>query len=131
MGSRPVTTKKILVAYDPSKPEVPSSDFLAPVLEESYPRFLGLRSRKVILAGMMVYLGRDVTVNDLFAKLVDTGCRIESVDQTLKNIEAYLRMLQEYRIGNILAIEPSAAEPCGFQLRKLANTPATAERKLP
>jgi len=106
-------TKKLLVAFDMSNPNAKSSDFLVPVVDEGSPQFIGVKSRKSADLGMMVYVGRDVTMNDLFAKLVDTGRKIASVDGTDKGIETYLRMLQDHKIGNILSIKASSAEACG------------------
>jgi hypothetical protein len=93
-----------------------------PVLEDGSPRFVGVKSCKPTDLGMMVYVGRDVTMNDLFAKLVDTGRKIEDVDGTVKRIEAYLRMLQDQKIGDILAVEASPAEACGLQLKTVTNS---------
>lgn len=125
-----MTTKKLLVAFDTSNPNATSSDFLMPVVDEGSPQFIGVKSCKPADLGMMVYIGRDVTTNDLFAKLVDTGMKVASVDRTIKGIEAYLRMLQDYKIGNILSVKAST-EACGFQLEKVANSPSDAKSKLP
>ena len=114
-----------------SNPNAKSSDFLVPVVDEGSPQFIGVKSRKPADLGMMVYVGRDVTMNDLFAKLVDTGRKIASVDGTVKGIEAYLRMLQDHKIGNILSIKASSTEACGFQLEKVANSPGGAKSRLP
>ena len=126
-----MTTKKLLVAFDPQKPEKRSSDFLAVVLEGQEPKLLGLKSRKMFVSGMMVYLGKEITANDLFAKLVDSGRKVENVQQTLNVLQAYIQMLQDFRIGNVLAVQADAAS--GFKLLKLADAPPTpgSARKLP
>jgi hypothetical protein len=46
-------------------------------------------------------------------------------------LEAYLRMLQEFKIGNILAVETSGEAPCGFRLKKIANSPPVKRTNLP
>ncbi len=74
----------------------------------------------------MVYVGKEITVNDLFAKLVDSGRKIASVDQAMKMLSEYLAMLQAHKIGNVMSIEPDAAEPNAFRLVKVANTPSGA-----
>jgi hypothetical protein len=81
-----MTTKKLLVAFDPKKPDQRSSDFLVVVLEGTEPKLVGLKSKKTAVSGLMVYLGKEIKANDLFAKLVDTGRRIESVEQTLRTL---------------------------------------------
>jgi hypothetical protein len=93
--------------------------------------FLGLKSKKRYEQGQMVYIGRPITADNVFAKLVDSGHKIESVEATLGALEAYLRMLQDYRIGNILRIEPSAQHDCGFRLVKIADHEPFEQKKLP
>ena len=114
-------TKKLLVAFDPKKPNHRSSDFLVVVLEGAEAKFVGTKSQKPVTSGLMVYLGREIKANDLFAKLVDTRRRIESVEQTLCALECYIDQLQEFRIGNILGIESDSDN--SFKLVKLADTP--------
>ena len=88
-------TKKLLVAFDPKRPEHRSSDFLVVVLEGTAATLLGIRSKKPVASGLMAYVGREIKPNDLFAKLVDTGRKIESVEQTLRALEHYIEKLQE------------------------------------
>jgi hypothetical protein len=123
------TTKKILVAFDPSHPDAGRGDFLAPVSGDERIFFVGLRSRSPSDLGLLVYVGKEVPVNDLFAKLVDSGRKIASVDQTVKMLSEYLTMLQEFKIGNVMSIEPDAAEPNAFRLVKIANTPSGATKE--
>lgn len=118
------TTKKLLVAFDPSKPDAGRGDFLAPVSDDQRIRLYGLRSKASSELGLMVYVGKEITVNDLFAKLVDSGRKIPNVDQTVKMLSDYLTMLQEHKIGNVVSIELPETEPGGFRLVKIANTPS-------
>jgi hypothetical protein len=131
MTTSAITTKKILVAYDPARPEAASSDFMAPINDSAGLLLYGLRSRAKREQGLMVYIGKSITVNDVFAKLVDSGRKIENVAQTLAALEAYLRMLQDFKIGNILTVEACAEEDCGFRLKKIAETPPVKRVNLP
>lgn len=126
-----LTTKKLLVAYDPLIPESGSGDFLVPVCDSTGRFFFGLRSQKRYEQGRMVYLGKEITMNDIFAKLVDSGRKIESVSRTTDLIREYMRMLQDYKIGNIIGIESSDDESCSFRLTKIANMGAVETKKLP
>lgn len=124
--SPPKTTKKLLVAFDPSRANAAAGDFVVPVLEADAASFFGLRSKKSSALGVMVYVGREVTVNDLFAKLVDTGRTVPNVDQTVTMLADYVSQLEEHKIGNVVAIEAAAEESCGFRLKRVANTPSGA-----
>ena len=126
-----VTTKKLLVAYDPKKPRGQSGDFLVPILDTGGLCLWGTRSKQRVDQGRLVYLGEEITLNDVVARLVDSGHKIESVERTLRQVEAYLRMLQDYRIGNILVVEAASSEDCGFRLRKLADAAPSREMNLP
>lgn len=118
-------TKKLLVAFDPTKPEAQSSDFLVPWKSEGRPVFLGLKSRKHFGHGMMVFVGRAISENDLFARLVDSGTFIENVEETLACLRSYVTQLQSLKIGNVVRVVP--AEPGGsnvFELEVIAQTPS-------
>ena len=126
-----MNTKKTLVAYDPAKPRSGGSDFLVPVTGGDLPQFVGLKSGKASSMGVMTYVGREVTVNDMFAKLVESGRKIHDVQRTLKNIQAYIDMLQEFKIGNVLRLEPTTENEHGFRLVLAARMPVVKQLPLP
>lgn len=124
-------TKKLLVAYGASDVGPRSGDFLALISDTTGYFLWGLKSNQPSERGMMVYTGREVTVNDVFAKLVNSGRKIDNVSQTLNCLEAYITMLQEFKIGNILAVEQRSDSACGFKLIKVANAPPVKPLDLP
>ncbi len=125
-----MSTKKLLVAFDSSNSGHQSGDFLIVVLEGTEPRLIGVKSKRPAASGLMVYVGKNINANDLFKKLVDTGRRIEDVEQALRILENYVQQLQDFRIGNILSVEATASN--GFKLTKLADAPPrTSTSKLP
>jgi hypothetical protein len=115
------TTRKLLVSFDPKKPEGRSSDFLVVVVNGGEAKLIGLKSKRRIQSGVMIYLGKDITANDLFGKLVDTGQGFEDAEQTLQILENYIHKLQPFRIGSIIGVEADTA--VGFNLVKLADAP--------
>ncbi len=118
-------TKKLLVAFDPTKPEAQSSDFMIPWNREGRPVFLGLKSSKDFTYGMMVFVGRAVSENDLFAKLVDSGAFIENVEETLACLRSYVTQLQSFKIGNVVRIIPADTGSSNvFGLELVAQTPS-------
>jgi hypothetical protein len=119
-------TKKILVAFDPARPKAQSGDFAIPVIVDGRVQLVGLRSGTTLSLGMMVYLGKEITVNDVFAKLVDSGRKVPSVDQTVKMIGDYLAMLQGHKIGNVIKLESAPDLPEGFRLTRVASSPSGA-----
>jgi hypothetical protein len=112
---RSITSKKLLVALDPNSPDRPSSDFLIPITSDGVPFLFGLRSKCAILFGLVVFTGKSVSVNDLFAKLVDSGRTISSVEAALDTLAAYLAKLGNLKIGQIVEIAVSTNEG-GFDL---------------
>lgn len=122
-----MVTKKLLVAFDPKKSDCSSSNLLVVVLDGVEAILVGVKSKKPVTSGLLVYVGKDIKVNDLFAKLVDAGWKIDGVNQTLRVLERYIAELQEYRIGNIIGIESDPIK--GFKLIKLADAPSIPSSK--
>ncbi len=54
---------------------------------------------------MVIFTGKELRPNDLFARLVATGRKIESVDATMKNLAEYLAEVKNHRIGDIVKVE--------------------------
>ena len=115
-------SKKVLVAFDPEKPEKSSSDFLVPIRGESGElEFLGTKSGKAVPYGMVILTSRAVTENDLFAKLVDTGKKVPSVEDTLATLCSFLEAMKTVKIGNVVTV---AASDDGVSFNVASNTPS-------
>lgn len=126
-----VTTKKLLGSISYGKYRTREGEFLIPSLTAPVCCFKGIKSGERFTYGAVCYLGIEITANDVLEKMVDSGRKIENADQILKALEVYLQMLQEYKIGNILTIEPCDDAPCGYRLCKVADRPPTKPLKLP
>jgi hypothetical protein len=123
-------TRKLLVAYDESKLSARKGDFLAVVFDETVPVFFGLKSRRVYKTGLTVFLGKEIEEKDLFAKLVDSGRKIASVNETLKVLADYIEKIEEFKIGNVVKIAPQVGKT-GFGLLKIAEMPRSQPKNLP
>jgi len=122
------STKKMLVAFDPAKPDSQATDFVIPWSRNGQRVFLGLKSGKVAALGMMVFIGRSITENDLFAKLVDSGAFIPNVDETLALLRSYLEGLQTLQIGNVARIRSTdQVNGPDVELELVANTPSAVK----
>jgi hypothetical protein len=98
--------------------------------EGTTPTFFGLRSHRTCKFGRMVFVGKDVTAEDLFDKLLDSGRKIEAHDQTLTSLAMYVEQMASFKIGNIVAILPTNSA-FGFELVKVAEMAKTQVRPLP
>ncbi len=78
--------------------------------------------------GLVVFTGKDLSPNDVFAKLVDTGRKIESVDGALKDISEYLEALSAQRIGDVVTIDRKDGR---IMLVKTDIRPTTKRAPLP
>jgi hypothetical protein len=114
--------RRLLVAYDEARPSAGQGDFLAVVRVGGTPSLWGVRSRQFVQTGRMVFTGKDVEAEELFARLVDSGCKIENVQQTLTDLAAYLRLLGDLKLGNVVSLARTEDEP-GFALTKIADMP--------
>ena len=120
------TTRKILVAFDPDKPTKSGSDFLAPLLRHGRVSLWGTRSNSAQEYGLVVFTGREVASADIFAKLVDGGLKISSVEDQVDLIETYISILNSTQIGQVYIVAADGAEMARFQLER---APLTAKEK--
>ena len=114
-------TKKLLVRFDASEKEPFSGDFLIPRVENGQVTFRGIRSGERGQYGMVVYVGKDVSENDLFARLVDTGTLIPDVDETLALLASFVEAMKTVKIGNVVEAE---SDRDGVKLTVAARSPS-------
>jgi hypothetical protein len=114
-------TKKLLVAFDPAKQQKKSGEFLIPSLAHGRDVFYGLKSGREYPYGLMVFVGRLVSENDLFARLVDSGARVENVERTLKMLELYVEKLQAFVIGNVVKLNRATDEDACIEMELVAK----------
>lgn len=118
----------MLAPFDLEKPDKNIRGFLYPNLDaDQVNSFLEISKGKEWFAGMVVYTGIEITKHDVFAKIVDSGKKIKSVNDLLVNLEEYLNQITLFKIGDIVGIKPAGN---GFELIKLKK-PQRARRKLP
>lgn len=89
--------------------------------------FVGLKSGKEHSFGMMVYLGRSISIGDITSKLEDNENLTGSHGSDTEILDWYLNGLQQLKIGNIVQL--SLTED-GFSLELVAKTPSAAARDL-
>ncbi|MEQ8847428.1 hypothetical protein [Botrimarina sp.] len=124
------TAKKLLTSFDPSNPKGRGGGFVVPIVENERVRFFDLQSNRFSEFAMMVFVGRPITANDLFAKLVDTGRHIPNVEEAMRMLSRYVICLSNHKVGNVVSIEPGDRNNDAFQLVKLADTPSAASRSI-
>ncbi|MBS0262398.1 MAG: hypothetical protein JSS02_10650 [Planctomycetes bacterium] len=124
------STKKLLVAFDPVRPDAQTSDFLIPWHRDGKPLLIGLKSGKESALGTVVFVGREITRNDLFAKLVDSGMIIANVEDSLAMIDSFLKCVQLLKIGNVARICSSSqlTNASVVRLEVVAKTPSAQLR---
>lgn len=125
------TTKKMLVAFDPTKPEKASSDFLVPVLDNGEFVLFGTKSKRNVGLGMVVFVGREVTVNDVFARLVDSGRKIPSVAETLEIVSNFLKRVGDLKIGQVVQVSGHPSHGNEFSLQEVEVVKSSNKRSLP
>ena len=103
-----VVTKKILVPVDINNYNKKNNGFLYPGLnEKGEATFLDISSGKEWSHGMIAFTGRELNKNVLFAKIVDSGKKIDSVSELVSQLDNYLAQIKTFKIGNIVAVNVS------------------------
>lgn len=114
-------TKKILVPFDLQNPDKKINGFLYPNINlEQIDTFHEINKGKEWKTGMIVLVNQPITTNDVFAKIVDSGKKINSVNDLLNHIENYLEQVSKFKIGDIIGIEPLNNS---FKLIKMEKPP--------
>lgn len=123
-----MTTRKTLVPFDRASPDRRIKGFLYPNVDtKPIASFLEIGTSRQWEAGMVVFVGREISKDDVFAKIVDSGKTISSVRELLDIIQEFLGQVNNFKIGDVIGIKPKGD---GFELVKLAK-PQKSKSKLP
>lgn len=117
-------SKKIIVPIDLENPSKKINDVLYPKITDDKVSLVGVNTQKEWEYGMIILKGGGVTENDLFAKIVDSKIKIESVNKLLETLENYLKKVNDFSIGNVVYIEKSNSLE-KFSLKKHTNRVST------
>lgn len=82
----------------------PHGEFIVPYLIDNEIKLTGLKTKKYYDAALVVYVGKEITENDVFAKLVDAGFIFSSVDRQLEVLRESLDVIKTTKIGSMLEI---------------------------
>jgi hypothetical protein len=123
-----ISTRKMLAPFDPEQPDKVIKGFLYPNIDsESTGSFEQIGTGKKWSAGIVVLVGREITKEDIFAKIVDSGRQASVINVLLESLDVYLQQINEHRIGDIVGLRSSTN---GFELIKLEKPPRSIS-KLP
>lgn len=114
-------SKKLISPIHPEKPEKLIRGHLIPSINSTH--FVEIRTGKKWEAGLVVFAGRDVLVEDICAKIAASNL-LPVNDQTRGRISHMLEQLATFKIGDIVGLGPN------LELVKLAK-PQRSESKLP
>ena len=118
-------TRKLLYSLTKDGRASLRGEHLLPCLE--MPRqnlFVGVKTGKKYEKGYLVYLGKDVSVDDIAEKL---GLQSEQISLARPAIESFIAVLQSFKIGNVVTVFFPETNKC--VLTKQADRPPIEELK--
>jgi hypothetical protein len=131
MGMTMTKTKKLLAAFDVTKPDARPGELVVPWVENGLLTLIGLRSGVEYSHGVVVHVGREVTEQDVFSALVDGGRNFVDVDQCLGCIRRFLSVIPEHKIGTVVRLGHGSGNGFDFQFVPVKNNKGIAKSKLP
>ena len=120
------TTKKLPHSMTRDGRATQRGEHLVPCLD--IPRqnvFVGVKTGKRYKAGYLVFLGKDITAEDIFKKLNSE----QPLQADRQAIESFLAELQSHKIGNVVSLQFTSDDRC--HLKKIANHPAAEKSGRP
>jgi len=117
------STKKLLIAFDPKRPNATSSDFLIPIMNKDTWVLSGLVSNRTYGFGMVVFTGRNIAEDDLLARLIDNKTPIDNETFTLAYLSSYIEQIRSFTVGNIVSIVPTSDSSDRITLKLIAKSP--------
>ena len=114
--------KKLLVPFEPDKPNWNPNDWLVAVNDGGAVTLVSLNTGREYQYGRVVFVGQNITENDLFAKLVDSGRKVPNVADTLDTLGKFLDAMKTVKIGNVVVVVGGSEN--SITLVVASNTPS-------
>ncbi|MEK6154536.1 hypothetical protein WIW50_14800 [Flavobacteriaceae bacterium 3-367] len=115
-------TKKMLVPIDLDNPNKDVNDFLYPVFIENEFVFKGVKYGKIWKHGIISFIGKEISKNDVFARIVDSGNKIDNVKELVSYLDAYIEQVKILPLGSIVSINTKGKQ---FDLENHGRKPRT------
>lgn len=126
-----MTTKKLLAPVDSNNVDKDINGFLYPdTTRGTRYSFLETDSGKEWKYGRVVFVGVEVTSDDIFSRIKNSKKKIQSGGELRSTLSAYIEQVKSFKIGSIVGIEPTN-QGCKFELIKANLPPRKRQTKLP
>lgn len=123
-------TKKLLAAYDVEHAEARPGELLVPWMEGGRLGLIGMKSGRIYSYGTVVHVGREVSEQDVFARLVDAGRHFADLDQGMAIIGRYVRLMPDKKIGSVVRLADQDQGAGDFELESI-KVERTSKSRLP
>ncbi len=127
-----VKSKKMLVEYsyeaglDKGLMEGVRKNFIVPVFENGEAIFVTLPDLKRVTHGFVVFVGRKISVADLFEKLIHTGNKIiPSMDWQQNALDDYLAKVAKQKVGDVVGLDFDQAGLAQLEKQKIPRKPTS------
>ena len=98
-------TRKALVRFDPARPKAASFDFLALVAgEDGSFSLTSVKTGNAARFGLVVYTGRTVTAEFIYARLTKSGQERQPLDEARGLLERFVEDVSSFKIGNVVEL---------------------------
>lgn len=124
-----MSTKKLLCAHDPVRPDARGGFVIPWPVRSGQWELVDLDTEREAPRGLVVYVGRPVTPEDLFARLMHTEHIVGEVPKAMARLESYVRQVQGIRVGHVVRLEAHGQE--NFVLEDLGKFREGGRSSLP
>lgn len=79
--------------------------FVVPINDGEQNQFVALNNGSKVDFAMVVYVGRTISVEDIFKKIVDTGFAVlPSTDEMVGSLSNYIDLISKLKIGDVVKV---------------------------
>lgn len=128
-------TRKLLVAFEPEKRSLHTSEFVFPILIDNQVVLYGLSSGKVfeygVVARILTKNNNGVTMEEFLAKAVKAGIEVADIEQMQNSIQQYFKIIDTFKFSNVLKATINSNHQLSFEKTKLKVYSSDLPSKLP
>lgn len=121
-------TKKMLVPYSMAKGKSVGKSFVLPINDGEQNHFIAVNNGSKVDFATVVYVGRTISVEDMFKKIVDAGFAVlPNTNEMVNSLSNYIDLVSHLKIGDVVKV---GFDQAGEQQLEKQQKPKSAQKSL-
>lgn len=93
--------RKMMVSYDPRKPDAKGSNFVIPLNKNGMVSLFNIKNGKPVQYGLIVFVGKSISISDILDKARVLG---DLTDESINPLVGFVDSINLFKVGDVVEV---------------------------